>query len=129
MQNELGIDLLDKGSRERFLVKKVSKVSILQTARKIENDRVLTEQRLIPLTQQTKVKISDAQLANPSSQFASRVPKNSNLELDATPGPGTYQAENDQSRQTLMQATVLEKGAKRVGFGSQAERRTDLSLV
>ena len=51
MQSELGVDLLEKGSRERFLVKKVSKVSILQTARKIENDRVLTEQRLIPLTQ------------------------------------------------------------------------------
>jgi len=29
--------------RERTVVRKVSKVSILQTARKIENDKVLTE--------------------------------------------------------------------------------------
>ena len=44
--------------RERTLVRKVSKVSILQTARKIENDKVLTEQRLIPLTQISKIKAS-----------------------------------------------------------------------
>ena len=37
-------------TKERTLIRKVSKVSILQTARKIENDRVHTEQKLIPLT-------------------------------------------------------------------------------
>ena len=45
--------------RERTIVKKISKVSILQTARKIDNEKVLTEQRLIPLTQISKFKVSE----------------------------------------------------------------------
>ena len=44
------VALNDESSvRERTLVRKVSKVSVLQTARKIENERVLSEQRLVPL--------------------------------------------------------------------------------
>ena len=79
-------------TRERTLVKKVSKVSILQTARKIENDRVLTEQRLIPLTQHSKIKVSDATAGNMTSQFASRVFREKSMPAIETPGPGSYQA-------------------------------------
>ena len=48
-----------RDDRERTIVKKISKVSILQTARKIDNEKVLTEQRLIPLTQISKFKVSE----------------------------------------------------------------------
>ena len=45
--------------KARVLVRKVSKVSILSTARKVENNKIMTEQRLIPLQQQTLQKIED----------------------------------------------------------------------
>ena len=89
----LGIDQSVKQDRERSLLRKVSKVSILQTARKIENDRVLTEQRLIPLTQQTKITLSEANMAVPSSTFASRVPRDAPVK--ESPGPGDYQTPSD----------------------------------
>ena len=40
---------LVQDNKQRVLVRKVSKVSILSTARKVENNKIMTEQRLIPL--------------------------------------------------------------------------------
>lgn len=59
--------------RERTIMLKTSKVSILQTARVLDRNKLMTEQRLIPLKQQTQVKLTDPALVKPSSQFASKV--------------------------------------------------------
>ena len=45
----LGKEVPAQDPKERMLVRKVSKVSILSTARKVENNKIMTEQRLIPL--------------------------------------------------------------------------------
>ena len=112
--------------KQRTLVRKVSKVSILQTARKVERDRVLTEQKLIPLTQHSKVPVIETSQL-PSSQFASKVFRDN--PMPDNPGPGTYsllQQNNSEARKAKwLQSVSVEGQAKRIGFGSQADRDTN----
>ena len=66
---------------------------------------------------------------NPSSQFASRVFRGDAPNDEPTPGPGSYQGLSDIKKARWLQASVLDRGAKRVGFGSQAERKTYQALI
>ena len=66
---------------------------------------------------------------NPSSQFASRVFRGDAPNDEPTPGPGSYQGLSDIKKTRWMQASVLDRGAKRVGFGSQAEHKTYEALI
>lgn len=46
-----------------------------------------------------------------------------------TPGPGSYSAIYDYKQKKPLQQAILEKETKKVGFGSQAERKTEMSLI
>ena len=123
--------------KPRVLVRKVSKVSILSTARKVENNKIMTEQRLIPLQQQTLQKVDDRKDQKTktlqSSQFASKVPREASLTIDKTkpknetPGPGSYTPDIalDPSKANIRQNVQEQLSQKRVPFGSMNQRNAE----
>lgn len=89
---------------------------------------MLTEQRLVPLTQHSKVIVgNDGTTNQPSSQFASKVDRG--VKGNNTPGPGTYSFDGPSSQAVSQTVKRSKNGSKTdasskkpVGFGSQVDR-------
>ena len=69
-------------------MRKVSKVSILSTTRKIDDKKVSTIEKLIPLKQHTIVEAGETLLN--SHEFSSLVKRQPFGTLSQSPGPGSY---------------------------------------
>lgn len=82
--------MINESPRHRLLIKKVSKVSILSTTRKIDKSEVSTLEKLVPLYQNSLTTFSNTQ-KQLSANFLSNVSRKMFSNAENLPGPGQYE--------------------------------------
>ena len=112
--------------RHRLLIKKVSKVSILSTTRKIDKAEVSTLEKLIPVYQNSLTTLTTNQ-KQLTANFISNVSRDLFRLKDNLPGPADYDHSSlmDLSRLSLGNSKQQQQSSQnKISFGTGNDRST-----